>query len=146
MFTYLENKNVHHIPIPKMIENIKFNPNHKENNNVKVTNMRSKVALKYNDNKWSNCKCDAFGNLIRLLPTAEVWSTVDKIELFDELYKRATDLFNDWSKIKDFITDDMKKNYKNFNNVSQLILSKNIINEIHKKAYIYTKNNDNILD
>jgi len=125
MFTYLENKNEHHIPIPKMIENIKFNPNHKENNNVKVTNMRSKVALKYNDNKWS---------------------TVDKTELFDELYKRATDLFNDWSKIKDFITDDMKKNYKNFNNVSQLILSKNIINEIHKKAYIYTKNNDNILD
>ena len=35
-----------------MIENIKFNPNHKENNNVKITNMRSKVAMIYDNNKW----------------------------------------------------------------------------------------------
>ena len=36
-----------------MIENIKFNSQHKENNNVKITNMRSKVAMVYDNNKWS---------------------------------------------------------------------------------------------
>ena len=31
MFDHLKNKDEHHIPIPKVIENIKFNPRHKEN-------------------------------------------------------------------------------------------------------------------
>ena len=28
-------------PLPRLLENIKFNPNHKENNNVKITSDRS---------------------------------------------------------------------------------------------------------
>ena len=38
--------------IPHLIENIKFNPSHKENNNVKITNIKSKIAKRFIDNKW----------------------------------------------------------------------------------------------
>jgi hypothetical protein len=39
-------------PIPKLIKNINFNPNHKENNNVKITSLRSKIGYKYTEKKW----------------------------------------------------------------------------------------------
>ena len=39
MFNHLKYNEEHIKSIPSMIENIKFNPNHKENNNVKITNM-----------------------------------------------------------------------------------------------------------
>jgi len=125
MFNHLKYEKNHIIPIPKMIENIKFNPNHKENNNVKITNMRSKVAMVYDNNKWS---------------------TVGKKELFDELYIFATNLFKNWSEMKDFITEEMKSNYKSFSKSSQISLTKTFMEEINRKAYIYTKNNDTTLD
>jgi len=125
MFNHLKYEKNHIIPIPTMIENIKFNPNHKENNNVKITNMRSKVAMIYDNNKWS---------------------TVGKKELLDELYIFATNLFKNWSEMKDFITEEMKINYKKFSKHSQIVLTKSFMEEINRKAYIYTKNNDTTLD
>ena len=77
MFNHLKNTDEHHIPIQKVIENIKFNPNHKENNNVKISNMRSKVGMKYDDNKWL---------------------TVDKNEMLNELYKLGEDMLALWQK------------------------------------------------
>lgn len=121
MFNHLKNIKTHIIPIPKMIENIKFNSNHKENNNVKITNLRSKVALVYDNNKWL---------------------TVDKKELLDELYIFATNLFKNWAEMKDFITEEMKTNYTNFSKTSQIVLTKDFLEEINRKAYIYTKNNE----
>ena len=125
MFNHLKYKNEHHLPIPKMIENIKFNSNHKENNNVKIKNMRSKVGLIYNDNKWL---------------------TVDKENLLNQLYKKAIDMLKNWSERDNFMTDEMKKDYECFNKMSQLVLKTDIKEEINKKAYIYTKNNDTPLD
>jgi hypothetical protein len=140
MFTFLKNENDLHINLPKVIENIKFNPNHKENNNVKITNMRSKVGMKYDNNKWL---------------------TVDKDELLNELYKMTIDMLATWAKKDEFLTDEMKMYYARFNAISKCVVNTNIkenINrkayklktkskeEIHKKAYIYTKNNENILD
>ena len=124
MFNHLKNVKTHIIPIPRMIENIKFNPSHKENNNVKITNIRSKVAMIYDNNKWL---------------------TVDKKELLDELYIFATNLFKNWAEMKDFITEEMKTNYKNFSKHSQIVLTKDFLEEINRKAYIYTKNNENSL-
>lgn len=125
IFNYLKNDNDFHMPIPAVIENIKFNPNHKENNNVKITNMRSNVGLKYNDNKWL---------------------TVDKDELLNELYIMGMSMLSMWSKKDNFLSDEMKKYYERFNKISKFVLEPNIKKEINKKAYIYTKNNDNILD
>ena len=125
MFNHLRYNDEHIKSIPSMIENIKFNPNHKENNNVKITNMRSKVAMVYDNNKWS---------------------TIGKKELFDELYLFATNLFKNWSEMKDFITEEMKTNYKSFSRTTQISLTKAFMEEINRKAYIYTKNNDTTLD
>ena len=79
LFNNLLKHSEHSIPLPKLIENIKFNPNHKENiifflnkknmslsqqkdsqseffvdenNNVKITSDRSKVGFYYDQNKW----------------------------------------------------------------------------------------------
>ena len=87
--------------------------------------MRSKVAMVYDNNKWS---------------------TVGKKELFDELYLFATNLFKNWSEMKDFITEEMKTNYKSFSRTTQISLTKDFMEEINRKAYIYTKNNDMTLD
>ena len=62
MFKCLENKNNFKIPIPRLIENIKFNPNHKENNNVKITNMRSDIGYKFDNNKWKRVDKDELLN------------------------------------------------------------------------------------
>ena len=125
MFNHLKNEDEHHIPIQKVIENIKFNPNHKENNNIKVTNMRSKVGMKYNDNKWS---------------------TVDKNKMLNELYKLGEDMLELWAKKENFLTDDIKVYYERFNRISKKVLKSGIKEELNKTAYIYTKNNDIPLD
>ena len=125
MFNHLKYDKEHIITIPRMIENIKFNSQHKENNNVKISNMRSKVAMVYDNNKWS---------------------TIGKKELFDELYLFATNLFKNWSEMKNFITDEMKTNYTSFSKTSQIRLTKDFMEEINRKAYIYTKNNNKTLD
>lgn len=125
MFDHLKNDKEHHIPISKVIENIKFNPHHKENNNVKITNMRSKVGMKYNNNKWL---------------------TVDKNELLNELYDLGNDMLKKWSEKEGFLTDEMKIYYERFNKISRLVLTSDIMEELNKKAYIYTKNNDTTLD
>jgi len=99
MFNHLRYNDEHIKSIPSMIENIKFNPNHKENNNcdvITITNMRSKVAMVYDNNKWS---------------------TVGKKELFDELYLFATNLFKNWS--------EMKTNYKSFSRTTAFMVEIN---------------------
>ena len=48
--------------------------------------------------------------------------------------------------MKDFITEEMKSNYKSFSKSSQISLTKTFMEEINRKAYIYTKNNDTTLD
>ena len=125
IFKYLKNTAEYHIPIPRVIENIKFNPNHKENNNVKITNIRSKVGMKYDDNKWL---------------------TIDKDQLLNELFIKATDLLKKWSEREGFMTNDMKNDYERFNKISKLALKIDIKEELNKKAYIYTKNNEVQLD
>jgi len=102
MFNHLKYTEEHHIPIQKVIENIKFNPNHKENNNgdvITIINMRSKVGMIYDDNKWT---------------------MVDKDELLNELYKIGTDLLKKWSEKEGFLTDEMKEYYDRFNKISKL--------------------------
>jgi hypothetical protein len=125
MFNHLKYKDEHHIPIPKVIENIKFNPNHKENNNVKITNMRSKVGMKYDNNKWL---------------------TVDKDILLNELYRMGLNMLKKWSEKEGLLTDEMKKYYAQFDKISKIVLKANIKEDLNKKGYIYTKNMDTSLD
>jgi hypothetical protein len=122
MFSHFLDEKEYSLPIPKLLENIKFNPNHKENNNVKITNMRSQVGLKYNNDKWT---------------------TVDKDELVNDMFKIGVQLFVKYYKEKNnILSDDMKECYNDFKKISYKNqgLSKSIKNKIEKIAYIYTKN------
>ena len=56
IINYFANGDMFHLPIPHVVQNLKFNPNHKENNNMKITNMKSEIGQKFQDNKWIYCK------------------------------------------------------------------------------------------
>jgi hypothetical protein len=108
------------------IENIKFNPNHKENNNVKITNTRSPTGLKYHNNKWM---------------------TVKKEELLNELFNLGIKMLNEWAKDKtEILTQSMIDNYEKYILFSKHFKKEDIKEELNLKAYIYSKNHLSDLD
>jgi hypothetical protein len=118
----------HVIPLPKLLENIKFNPNHKENNNVKITSDRSKIGLYYDDNRWK---------------------AINKNELLDDLCDYSLKIFKDYfEEYKEELSEDIISKFKNFSHIAKLKsqLRKEIKDKIENIAYIFTKNNDNDLD
>jgi hypothetical protein len=122
MFSHFLCEDEHNLPIPKLLENIKFNSHHLENNNVKITNMRSDVALKFDNEKWM---------------------TVDKEELLNEMFKIGANLFLKFYKDKKgILSEDMQACYKEFQVAcySNDDLTDDIKERIQKVAYIYTKN------
>lgn len=120
IFSHLLCEDEHNLPIPKLIENIKFNPNHKENNNVKITSLRSDVGFKYDDDKWK---------------------VVDKDDLLNDLFKLGADMFVRFYKEKQgILSEDMKECYDEFKKNSKYELKDDIKQKIQKIAYIYTKN------
>jgi len=125
MFKHLLFEDEYNIPIPKIIENIKFNPNHKENNNVKIKNMRSKIGYKYSNNKWN---------------------TVNEEELLNDLFKLGTDVFLKFYKERyDKLSDNMKECYEEFIEASRNELKAEIKEKIKLLGYIYTKNEESII-
>jgi hypothetical protein len=120
IFTNLLCEDEHNLPISKLIENIKFNPNHKENNNVKITSLRSDIGFKYDDDKWK---------------------AVDKDDLLNDLFKLGADMFLKFYKEKQgILSQDMKECYEEFKKNSKYELKEEIKQKIQKIAYIYTKN------
>jgi len=107
-------------PIPKLIENINFNPNHKENNNVKITNIRSKIGYKYTDNKWI---------------------AVDKEKLLKDLYKMGNEILEKIVDEMKHIPANIKDGYENFQGTKES-LEKFIKKEIEIIGYLYFKNNE----
>jgi hypothetical protein len=128
LFNSLLNGTDHIKPIPKLIENIKFNPNHKENNNVKITSDRAKIGFYYDDNKWRAINKDELLN-----------------DLCDYSLKKFTEYFEEY---KNNLSDDIKEKYKSFSHIAKLKsqLRKDIKEKIENIAYIFTKNIDLELD
>jgi hypothetical protein len=96
LFLHFLDEDELHLPIPKLIKNLKFNKEHPENNNVKITSMRSLIGLKYNNEKWMK---------------------IEKEELIDDIFNVALELFVKFfkeHKDKPNFTDDMKTCYKDF--------------------------------
>lgn len=131
LFNNLLKSSEHVIPLPKLLENIKFNPNHKENNNVKITSDRSKIGLYYDDNRWK---------------------AINKNELLDDLCDYSLKIFKDYfEEYKDELSEDIISKFKSFSHIAKLRqvtsqLRKEIKDKIENIAYIFTKNNDNDLD
>ena len=103
---YFTDYNKFHLPIPKVVQNLKFNPNHKENNNMKITNMKSDIGQKYQDNKWIYCK---------------------KSDMIDESHKIAVSMVEGWinqeqtshdtvTGFKDYLKVNKELSTLNFNN------------------------------
>jgi hypothetical protein len=116
------------IPIPKLIENIKFNPNHKENNNVKIKSDRSKIGFYYDQNKWK---------------------AINKNELLDELCNYSLKILKTYFKEReDELHDDIKMQFHSFTNEAKIKseLRNKIKTKIENIAYIFTINNDDDLD
>jgi len=113
--------------IPHLIENIKFNPSHKENNNVKITNLKSKIAKRFIDNKWEH---------------------IEKEAMIKDMHNTAITIVQNWiNENKDIITDKMINKFKDYKNISEEYKKKVIRQEINLLGYTYFKNNmENDLD
>jgi len=108
--------------LPQLIKNIKFNSNHKENNNVKITSDRSKVGLYYDQNNWQ---------------------TINKNELLDDLYNYSLKILSKYFEDKkESLSDDILLQYQTFLDIVKL-KSETIKKKIENIAYIFTKNNEN---
>ena len=56
--------------IPEMIKKVHFNPEHPENHNIYISNIRDKMAHCYNGNRWYVCKQEELiNNLINKYET-----------------------------------------------------------------------------
>jgi hypothetical protein len=108
--------------MPNVFRNIHLNSKHKDNNNIKINNMRSEIAKVYKNGKW-------------------VYS--DKNKILTETHDKSVKFTEDWieenedkvpknakNKLKDYTQSHFKK-YKN---------KKEIFDEMTKLAYIYYKN------
>jgi hypothetical protein len=115
---YFTDYNKFHLPIPKVVQNLKFNPNHKENNNMKITNMKSDIGQKYQDNKWIYCK---------------------KSDMIDESHKIAVSMVEGWIN-QDHLTQETVTGFKDYLKVNKEYIRKVIFEEINKLGYIYYKN------
>ncbi len=113
--------------IPHLVENIKFNKAHKENNNVQITNIKSKVAKKYIENKWQHVKKD---------------------QMVREMHNTALKVLQNWvNDNKDTITKKMMDGLKDYTNISPSYKKKVIHEEINLLGYNYYKNHmENQLD
>jgi hypothetical protein len=127
LFKHLKDKDDHVKPIPLIIENIKFNPNHKENHNVKIRSDRSKIGFIYDKNKWK---------------------AMNKIDLIDDLMKYGYKIFKKFfNERKENLSDNMIDNYCDFEDAYILELKTEIKDKIENIAYIFTINNEeNVLD
>ena len=106
--------------IPHLVHNMKFNKYHKENNNAHIPNIKSKIAIKYNDNKWEYVK---------------------KEKLLTELHNRAVEVLQNWMKDnKDLLTEKMLDGFKDYTHVSHDFKKKIIHEEINLLGYLYYKN------
>jgi hypothetical protein len=113
--------------IPHLVENIKFNPTKKMNNNVIITNSKSKIAKKYIDKKWNYVK---------------------KNDILKEMHNKALEILQTWvSENKEELTKKMLDGLKDYKNIS-LDYKKTVIHEeINLIGYNYYKNHmENDLD
>ena len=111
--------------IPHLIENIKFNPSHKENNNVKITNIKSKIAKRFIDNRWEH---------------------IEKDKVIKDMHTTAISVLHNWiNENKDVITDKIMEGVKDYKNISEEYIF--ILQEINLLGYTYFKNHmENELD
>jgi len=112
----------YHLIIPKIIERIKFNPDFKENNNVKITNLRSKIGYLFDNNKW---------NAIPQEELAEKMFNFGDQQIQDLMEQREKD-----GKLSENIKDNIDDFDGNFKEENKDKIKKDLL----KRCYTFTKN------
>ena len=128
LFKNLLDEEEYNIPLPKLLENIKFNPNHKENHNVKIKSDRSKIGFYYDQNKWK---------------------AMNKNELLDDLCNYSLKILSKYfEEQKDTLSEDIISQFQQFSHIAKLksTLREQIKDKIENIAYIFTINNEDELD
>ncbi len=108
--------------IPNLLRNIYFNPNHKNNNNIKINNMRSHVAKVYKNKKWM---------------------VEDKKKLLNDTHENGVKFTENWAEEnKEKVPKNTKEKLKDYKQIHSKAYKnrKKILEEITKLAYIYYKN------
>jgi transposase-like protein len=105
-------------PIPLVIEKINFNPKYKENNNAKISNLKSKVGYKYTEGKWK---------------------AVEKDKLLNELVKAGGRVIDDYIDELEHIPENVQDGYDDFMSKKELLI-KEIKTKIELACYLYFKN------
>jgi hypothetical protein len=119
LFTMLLDEENFSKPLPKLIENINFNPNHKENNNVRITSDRSKVGFVYKNNKW--------------------WAK-NKEVLLEEMLNESFKIFKKYyNEMNEKLSNGEKEQFQMFENI-KFELKEVMKEEIENIAYIFTLN------
>jgi len=105
-------------PIPLVIEKINFNSNYKENNNAKISNLRSKIGYKYTEGRWK---------------------AVEKDKLLNELVKAGEKVIDDYLDDLEHIPQNVQEGYDNFIDKKEILI-KQIKTKIEFACYLYFKN------
>ncbi len=108
--------------IPHLIRNIHFNPNHKNNNNMKINNIKSLTAKIYKNKKWEY---------------------VDKKQILNETHEKGVKFTENWAEEhKEKVPNNAKDKIKDYKQIhsKQYHNKKKILEEITKLAYIYYQN------
>ncbi len=108
--------------IPNVVRNIHFNPNHKNNSNIKINNMRSQVAKVFKNKKWM---------------------VADKKKLLNDTHEDGVKFAENWAEEnKDKVPKNAKEKLKDYKQIHSKVYHnrKKILEEITKFAYIYYKN------
>jgi len=105
-------------PIPLVIEKINFNSDYKENNNAKISNLRSKIGYKYTDGRWK---------------------AVEKEKLLNELVKTGEKVIDDYMDDLEHIPQNVQDGYDDYFGKKELLI-KQIKTKIEFACYLYFKN------
>ena len=104
--------------IPTLIEKINFNLNYKENNNAKISNLRSKIGYKF---------------------TGGIWKVVEKEKLLNDLFKIGDETIDNIINDLKHIPINIQDGYENFIGKKDL-LKKQIKTKLEVACYLYFKN------
>jgi len=104
--------------IPTLIKEINLNSEYKENNNFKISNLRSKIGYKYKDGKW---KVD------------------EKDKILNDVLKLGENILDDFMDELDHIPSNIQKGYDDFQGTKESIRKKMLI-KIEMLCYLYFKN------
>ncbi len=106
--------------VPKIAQFIHFNPFHKENNNLEINSMKSKIAKKYVNGKWIFVK---------------------KEDILKEVHTKIVDILQKWIDSHRLeLTRAMMNSLKDYKLINPEYLKKIILEEINLLGYLYYKN------